>query len=259
MMRQYIAALCAFFATSVVAQDGATGLGKGGADFATAIGIDFNFFDTYQYKQLTPFYDFSGNCTEPGDGLWDYDFKPDVPHAINVKFRTCWKRPIFVDAWKFTLTDKCADGLIMRPTVRTVWQAPGFGANTRVIDGVLHDVVDRVEVETCFRPSIDYTAECTGEWINKPVWDYEWIIKVPNDWQYNKDKCGATFEPALREACEPYETSKFECELHPPGAWMRFRTKLLCGRTRIQNAIKNATNGEMDVRCPYFAEVPVPR
>lgn len=255
-MLRYTAFLPGLCAVIVAAKDGLGTLGRERADLVKA-GVDLNIYDSYQYKQIVPYMTFADNCTS--DFAWDHEVHPNIPHSMDtIKFTTCFNRPVTVDSWNFTLTDTCEDKYIMRPTMRARWRLPSFGTNTRVVDGITNDVIDYIGVELCVKHPADYSAECWGEWINKPAWDYEWIVKIPFDGIYDKEKCGAKFEEAIKEACAPFEMTKFDCEPHPPGAWIRFRHNLLCGRTRIQNALKKASNGEMDVRCPYFAEIPVP-
>ncbi|OIW28219.1 hypothetical protein CONLIGDRAFT_632481 [Coniochaeta ligniaria NRRL 30616] len=246
-----MAVLSAVYATAAVASDGLRSRGKASRD-------DSIFLDSYQYKLIVPYWDYTRYEDCNGTFAWDHEVHPNVPHSVDkVKFTTCFNRPVTVDAWNFTLMDTCEDSFGGGITIQA-WNPTPFGTNTRVVDGFLTDVIDKVEVSLCLKPPRDYSAECWGEWINKPVWDYEWIVKIPWDGIYDTEKCGAKFEEAIKKECAPFEMTKFDCEVRPPGAWIRFRHNLLCGRTRIQNAIKKASNGDIDVRCPYFAEVPVP-
>lgn len=219
-----------------------------------------SYFDTYQFKKLVPVLDFSQNCTEPF--VWYHTLFPKVvPAPEKVKIKTCYDRPVEVAEWSFTTSETCEPG--------GIWRADLFWATNRddnYFNALEHDtdrdrnkdIIKKVDLRVCIHEKSPPAASCWGEWINKPTWDYEWIVRVPDDSKYNRDQCGASFQAALKKECAPFDETKFDCSHVWNGAEIRFRTNLLCGRTRIQNAIKKATNGEMDVRCPYFVEVPVP-
>jgi hypothetical protein len=181
-----------------------------------------------------------------------HDMKlPASPQIEAFTIITCNDKPVWVDNWNFTLTSSCEDKDISLGKVSVVAKRTGkswqdfnyrFDAN----------------VQTCVKPHPDFKADCWGEWIKEPIWDYEWIVQIPNDLKLEKDRCGGRFQDAVNAAC-PYVMTKWDCQEHwATGATIRFRQDLLCGRTRIEEAIRKASNGEMNVRCPYFVEVPVP-
>jgi hypothetical protein len=217
--------------------------------------VEPSYFDTKEFKEAVPYLDFGGYCPKDKDGwlFWDTWIHPHVvPATDQVRFRTCYKRPIEVQEWKFTLNESCEYGRAFG--VSSVWEEKDGGFD---VEDKASDVFKLVEIETC----VERPKDCWGEWINTPVWDYEWIVQVPMGvhQKYNKGECGLVFHEALKEACDPYEMTLFVCNPTWHGVELRFRYNLLCGRTRIQNAIRKASNNEVDLHCPYFVEVPVPR
>lgn len=211
------------------------------------------YFDTKEFKELVPFLDYSGHCAKGAETYVDFLIKPGVvPSPDLVKFRTCYDRPVEVREWKYALNDSCGPG--EQYQVRSEWDVTNGSFDA---PGKDKDVFQQIEISVC----VTRPPDCRGEWINKPVWDYEWIVRVPNEVnnKYNKEgDCGATFLDAVNEACDPFQATLFNCNQFWYGTELRFRHNLLCGRTRIQNAIKKASNDEAEVHCPYFVEVPVP-
>jgi hypothetical protein len=222
--------------------------------------INPEFFDSYQYKEITATLDWSSSMC-PGKPGWRHDLFPRVPHAVNkVSFVTCSEDPIYVNKWNFFLYEDCEERESMMASMEAITDG-AMGHETRVIDGHRHQIIRQLNFKVCYKPPFLWhlSRACWGEWINKPTWDFEWQIKVAWDAIYDKQRCGEKFENAIRAACEPFEQNKFECVPQPPGALIKVRHNLLCGRTRIEKAIREASGGEMNEVCPYFVEIPVPK
>lgn len=176
--------------------------------------------------------------------------------------KTCGKNPVLVlegDLKPDPDPEHCDPG-----SVRLVsdYQEP-FGSKKWLVEGRegFHDIVDRMDMLVCTRPEPGFGApECKGLWENTPVWDFEWQIKLPEDAKYEREWCGLAFKAALEEVCGPtFKMTSWACHEHGSAAEICFRFDLLCGRTRIRNAIQKASGGAIDVECPYFVQVPVPR
>lgn len=146
-----------------------------------------SYFDTYQFKKLVPVLDFSQNCTEPF--VWYHTLFPKVvPAPEKVKIKTCYDRPVEVAEWSFTTSETCEPG--------GIWRADLFWATNRddnYFNALEHDtdrdrnkdIIKKVDLRVCIHEKSPPAASCWGEWINKPTWDYEWIVRVPDDSKYN--------------------------------------------------------------------------
>ncbi|KAB5545851.1 hypothetical protein GE09DRAFT_1132673 [Coniochaeta sp. 2T2.1] len=215
--------------------------------------------DSYGFKHLEAFFDTISRDPTCEDSILTYDHKlhpQKTSRSIDpVTIRTCRSNPIVVDNYKFTTTSECAGWDSTIPNVSMMVGLSDYGFITRNIGGVIHDVIDEVTVETCVTSTL--SPDCWGEWIVNPTWDFEWQITVPMD--YSQDKCGSKFEQAIKDACYPFEQTKFECDSLYPGALIRVRHSLLCGRSKMMKGLREGSGGGLgDMRCPYFVEIPVP-
>ncbi|KAJ9161726.1 hypothetical protein NKR19_g1955 [Coniochaeta hoffmannii] len=212
--------------------------------------VDPSYYETREFKKWVPTIDLSPEC--PGRKFYEQTLLPDITPAPEMfKVRQCFQRPIYYikkDA-KFLLDDTCKGEGYFNVTWDEGFDKPDQESDT----------FRTLEVTKC----VERPKDCWGQWITAPRWDYEWVIQIPlaihN--KYNKGGgCGQVFHEAVRDACmHPmgFETVRYKCEQTWNGIELRFRHDLLCGRTRIQNALKAASNGELDYQCPYFVEVPI--
>lgn len=213
---------------------------------------DVSYFDTKEGRERNVLLDFHAYCPKGQRDFVDKWVKPGpFPSPDQVGFRQCYDRQIEVHEWRFGVDAACAPDAQYHYTAEVDTSNGSFDVEAKD-----RDVFKWIDVKVC----VTKPRDCWGEWINKPVWDYEWIVRIPYEVS-SKDPtgvCGATYLEAINEACDPFQTTAFTCNQFWYGTELRFRHNLLCGRTRIQNAIKKASNNEVEVQCPYFVEVPVP-
>ena len=223
------------------------------------------FLNSDEYKNTKLDFDTTGQDPACKDSTLRYDHvlhpydHPDEPHPIDsLTITTCRVTPVLVNSYKFTITSTCDDRDIMKPRLKNLditYYADGF--EYREVNGVIHEVIHEADIETCIKP---LSADCWGEWIVEPAWDFEWQFKIPREAMHEQNgQCGVRFEQAIKDACYPFEQNKFECSTQPLGAIIKVRHSLLCGRSKIMKGLRQASDGALaDLSCPYFVEVPVP-